>query len=138
MKYLLDTNILSEPNRLKPDLQVIARIEQYDGLLATATLVIHELMFGYLRLPPSKRRDILQDYLKNTVLSSLPAIPYELEAAKRHAEERACLQAKGITLPFTDGQIAAIAYTHNLILVTRNVDDFKHFDGLVVENWFST
>jgi tRNA(fMet)-specific endonuclease VapC len=137
MKYLLDTNILSEPNRLNPDAQVIERLEQYGGLLATATVVIHELMFGYLRLPTGKRRDVLQDYLESAVLPCLPVLPYDLEAAQRHAQERARLQAQGIVSQFTDGQIAAIAHTRHLILVTRNVDDFKHFAGLAVENWFS-
>ncbi len=36
-----------------------------------------------------------------------------------------------------DGQIAAIAYTNNLILVTNNVADFINFQNLTVENWYS-
>jgi tRNA(fMet)-specific endonuclease VapC len=99
-------------------------------------VVIHELMYGYLRLPLSKRRDTLQDYLETTILPSLPVLSYDLEAAKRHAQERVRLQTQGITPTFADGQIAAIAYIHNLILVTRNVGDFSHFEGLTVENWF--
>ncbi len=37
--------------------------------------------------------------------------------------------------PFVDGQIAAIAYVNNLILVTRNIEDFKNFADLKLENW---
>jgi tRNA(fMet)-specific endonuclease VapC len=37
---------------------------------------------------------------------------------------------------FVDGQIASIAFTNNLSLVTNNVDHFKDFKGLVIENWF--
>ena len=39
-------------------------------------------------------------------------------------------------MPFVDGQIAATAQAHGLILVTRNVRDFELFAGLTVENWF--
>jgi predicted nucleic acid-binding protein len=41
----------------------------------------------------------------------------------------------GRTPPFVDGQIAAIAVTRGLILVTNNVRDFQHFSGLVVVDW---
>jgi tRNA(fMet)-specific endonuclease VapC len=37
---------------------------------------------------------------------------------------------------FVDGQIASIAFTNNLTLVTNNVDDFQDLEGLVIENWF--
>jgi tRNA(fMet)-specific endonuclease VapC len=37
---------------------------------------------------------------------------------------------------FVDGQIASIAFTNDLALVTNNVDDFKDFNGLIIDNWF--
>jgi tRNA(fMet)-specific endonuclease VapC len=43
----------------------------------------------------------------------------------------------GKTPPFVDGQIAAIALTHALALVTANPKDFKSFKGLTVLNWAS-
>ncbi|MDJ0634050.1 MAG: hypothetical protein QNJ34_12745 [Xenococcaceae cyanobacterium MO_188.B29] len=42
----------------------------------------------------------------------------------------------GKTPAFVDGQIAAIAYTNQLILVANNVSDFQDFQGLQIENWF--
>ena len=42
----------------------------------------------------------------------------------------------GKTPAFVDGQIGAIAYTNQLILVTNNVSDFQDFQGLQIENWF--
>ncbi len=42
----------------------------------------------------------------------------------------------GWSIPFADGEIAAIAFTQNLILVTRNVDDFSMYAQLQVEDWF--
>lgn len=52
-----------------------------------------------------------------------------------HAAERARLEESGTTLPFVDGQIAAIARVNELVLVTSNVKDFAPFTGLTVENW---
>ena len=43
----------------------------------------------------------------------------------------------GLSPAFIDAQIAAIAASNRLILVTRNIDDFQHFAGLDIENWFS-
>ncbi len=41
----------------------------------------------------------------------------------------------GLTPTFVDGQIAAIAYVNNLVVVTINTSDFMDFGGLHVENW---
>ncbi|MEA3360272.1 MAG: VapC toxin family PIN domain ribonuclease, partial [Thermodesulfobacteriota bacterium] len=62
-------------------------------------------------------------------------LPYDDRAAEWHAKERARLSAKGATPSFVDGQIAAIASVNGLVLVTRNVDDFKTFLDLKLENW---
>jgi len=44
---------------------------------------------------------------------------------------------KGVTIPFADGEIAAIAFTNKLTFVTRNVNDFAVYDELLVQNWFT-
>jgi tRNA(fMet)-specific endonuclease VapC len=49
--------------------------------------------------------------------------------------ERARLIGRGETPPFIDGQIAAIARTRDLALVTFNNADFRRFDGLRIESW---
>jgi len=58
------------------------------------------------------------------------------KAADWHSAEQVRLSNKGLTPAFIDSQIAAIAATNRLIMVTRNVEDFQHFSGLDVENWF--
>lgn len=78
------------------------------------------------------------NYLLETVVrATMPILPYDEAAADWHAQQIVRLQPKGITPPFVDTQIAAIAYTHQLILVTRNVDDFRYLEDITVENWFS-
>ena len=133
--YLLDTNTISEPLKAIPNKQVIENIERYYAQIAIAAFVVYELVRGVALLPDSKKRLKTNDYLES-VLVKFPILPYTETAAKWQGETAACLQQLGKTPPFVDAQIAAIAKTNNLILVTRNVDDFKNFTDLSIENWF--
>jgi tRNA(fMet)-specific endonuclease VapC len=136
VKYLLDTNIFSEAIRPKPNSNVWQKLQIYQQELGTATLVIHELLFGCYRLPMSKKREILQAYIQSVILPNVCLFDYDLKSSQWHAVERAKLVSMGKTPAFVDGQIAAIAYTNQLILVTKNVSDFADFQGLQIENWF--
>ena len=136
MKYLLDTNILSEPIKRQANEKVMARLEKYSRHCATAAIVWHELYFGCQRLPPSRRKDNLFTYLNEVVADNLPILPYDTQAAAWHAKERVRLTSLGRTPSFADGQIAAVAATNDLILVTGNTADFLAFDHLDIENWY--
>ncbi len=61
--------------------------------------------------------------MKYVVQPHIPLLPYDETAATWHAEERTRLVTAGKTPAFVDGQIAAIAYTNNLTLVTNNTSD---------------
>jgi tRNA(fMet)-specific endonuclease VapC len=135
LKYLLDTNILSEPARPIPNANVLHKLDIHKSEVAVSSVVVHELLHGCLRLPESKRRESLWNYIHESVLN-LPVLDYDLKAAQWHAQERAILSKIGKTPAFVDGQIASIAYCNNLILVTNNVSDFEFFNNFRVENWF--
>ncbi len=135
-RFLLDTNVLSEPLRPQPNENVMRLLRQHQNEIATATLVWHELLFGCFRLPSSARRAAIEEYLFQVVGPSVPLLPYDEAAARWHAEERARLVGLGRTPPFTDGQIAAIATTQSLILVTRNHKDYQEFTGVEIVDWF--
>lgn len=134
--YLLDTNILSEPTRTHPNPQVMQQLQQSRHNIATASIVWHELLFGCQRLPISRKREQLENHFQDLLLSGLILLPYAQAAGEWHAAERARLTGIGQLPAFADGMIAATAHTHDLVLVTRNVDDFKNFSGIRVENWF--
>ncbi len=136
--YLLDTNIVSEPLRPRPDAGVLEGIRAAEGRMAIASVVWHELVYGVSRRPSSSRREKLERYLRGHVAVALEVLPYDTAAAAWHAVERARLTGLGRTPAFADGQIAAIAATRDLVLVTRNTADFASFAGLRVENWFTT
>jgi tRNA(fMet)-specific endonuclease VapC len=136
--YLLDTNVLSEPLRLAPNPSVLGQLRAHAEELLTASPVWQELVFGAQRLPASRRRQRIEHYLEDVVRATLPILAYDTAAAEWHARERARLAEMGNPRPFVDGQIAAIAMTRDLVLVTANVVDFNAFSGLRVEDWRAT
>ncbi len=135
MRFLLDTNVVSEPLRPHPSTTIMRRLRDHDGEMAIPALVWHELRFGWARLSKSRRRDAIERYLDDVVAVSFPVLDYDQRAADWHALERARLVASGRTPPFVDGQIAAIARVNELILVTSNKADFTGFRGLQVKTW---
>jgi tRNA(fMet)-specific endonuclease VapC len=135
LKYLLDTNVISEPLRPEPHPPLLRRLRRHEDEVAIASVVWHELLFGIERLPESRRRDAIEHYLRQIVLRTIPILDYHEPAAEWHARERARLAARGTTPPFADGQIAATAATHDLTLVTFNDADFRRFSGLRVATW---
>lgn len=135
LKYLLDTNIVSEPLRPKPRRGVLRNLRRHQDEIAISAVGWHELRYGAARLPASRRREVIERYLEEVVLTSMPILDYGRDAAEWHAAERARLTARGEMPAFADGQIAAIARAHGLTLVTFNVSDFPRFEGLAVISW---
>ncbi len=135
LKYLLDTNVVSEPLRPKPRHGVIRRLTRHEDEIAIPSVVWHELRFGMERLPPSRRRDVIERYLDEVVVTSIPILDYDRAAAEWHAHERARLTARGETPPFADGQIASIAVVNSLTLVTLNDAAFRRFHELKIISW---
>lgn len=135
LKYLLDTNVVSEPLRPTPQHGVIRKLSRHESEIAISSVVWHELRYGVERLPPSRRRKAIVQYLDEVVVATMPILDYDRAAAEWHAEERARLAARGATPPFADGQIAAIAHVNELTLVTFNDADFRQFRGLRVVSW---
>jgi tRNA(fMet)-specific endonuclease VapC len=135
VKFLLDTNVLSEPLRPRPNRKMLERMAAHAADLATASLVWHELQFGCARLPDSRHRRTVEDYLRDVVQATIPVLSYDGLAAEWHARERARLERLGKTPPFVDGQIAAIAAVNGLVVVTRNARDFRRYKDLQVADW---
>src|SRR5687767_2418508 len=105
LRYLLDTNVISQPVSKVPSVGVMRRLSSIADQCAIAAPVWHELQFGCKRLPAGRRREALEDYLID-VVHSFEILPYDELAAKVHATERERLERTGTTVPFVDGQIA--------------------------------
>jgi len=134
LRFLLDTNVISEALRARPDEGVMQKLKEHERDICTAAIVWHELVYGATRLPEGQKRTLIEKYLDDVVLPSLPLLPYDANAAAWHADERVRLEKKGQTRPFVDGMIAAVAKVHGLALITDNLADYQGFD-LKVERW---
>lgn len=80
------------------------------------------MLSGCWRLPESKKRNFFEEYINDLILN-IPVLDYDLKSAEYQEKERTRLSKIGKTSSFIDGQIASIAATNNLILVTNNVAD---------------
>ena len=135
IRYLLDTNVVSEPTKPRPRPGLLRKLLDHEDEIAIPVIVWHELRYGLARLPESRRRAAIASYLDDVVRVTMPILDYDELAAEWHAAERARLAARGDTPPFADSQIAAIAQVNDLTLVTFNEVDFRRFDGLRIVTW---
>lgn len=74
LRYLLDTNVLSEPMRPAPDPKVMARIEAGGDTIVTASPVWHEIEFGRLRLPTGRRRRAIEAIIDALSIAAIAAV----------------------------------------------------------------
>jgi len=133
---LLDTNVVSEVARPKPDPRVLRRLAETEATAALAATTWHELRYGVERVPVGRRREALTAFL-NALIHRYPVLPYDARAADWHGVQRARLEGSGLRVSAADGEIAAVAVTNSLTLVTRNSSDFADFADLSTENWWS-
>lgn len=134
MRYLFDTDILSELLRRAPRSQLIRQLASVPvGDQATSSITVGELIYGARRLGP--RGDVLLNRIERTLLENLPLLPFDAAAARVYGELRASLERDGRPIGDADTRIAAIALARDLIVLTGNVRHFARIDGLRVENW---
>jgi tRNA(fMet)-specific endonuclease VapC len=138
MNFLLDSNVISELTRPRADARVLARFKWHRAQVCTAAPVFHELRFGVEAMADGARKTFLASFLDGLFAAGMEVLAYDAHAARWHADERARLQKIGKPPPYVDGQIASIAAVNDLILVTRNVADFRLFSGLRVKDWMRT
>lgn len=135
MRFLLDTNVVSAAMRPTPSRGLLKRLGQHEGQYGICAVTWQELAFGVRRLPEGKRKAAFDAALTDFRSVLPPILPYTADASDWFATERARLERKGVDISCEDGQIAAIAATANLILVTANTKDFSSFRELTLADW---
>jgi len=139
MRWLLDTMVVSEPMRPHPDSAIRTWMDRQDEVdLFLSVLTIGELRKGVARLAEGRRRSDLVRWLDSEVKKRFAGriLPVDLEVGETWGRLVGELAAKGRILPVVDSLLAATALHHNLIVVTRNTDDFLAA-GVRVENPWS-
>jgi tRNA(fMet)-specific endonuclease VapC len=131
MGILVDTDVwvLAEKSRSTLSL---ARWAAYGGAYMSA-VTASELLVGVERANTAPRRALRGAFVEN-LLATIPVIEFSLPVARTHARMIAAL-SKNVTAAAHDAIIAATAVHYGYGLLTRNVADFKIFQGLKVETF---
>jgi predicted nucleic acid-binding protein len=124
---ILDTNVVSEPLRPRPDPQVLEWLDrQAPATLYLTTISVAELWAGVEVMPAGKRRTQLHNAMAKEVLPLFGGrvLDFDENAARTFGAIFSKAQANGNVMDFADCAIAAIAATHRCIVATRNSRDF--------------
>ena len=133
MRFLLDSNVLSETRRPEPDWRVLEWLDRLDEDRAFISVVtLAEIRRGVALMQTGRRRDELAHWLADDLVDRFAGriLPVDERTAFAWGDLMAEAKRRGLGLASMDGLLAATAIAHGLTLVTRNVQDFR---GLAVE-----
>lgn len=137
MNYLLDTCVISELVKPTPNEAVINWMSHTPNeRLFLSVITIGEIRKGITKLPESKKKNQLTNWL-NTLLEDYQERIYPINIMV--AENWGIIQGKaennGTPVASVDSLIAAVAQTYNLIVVTRNENDFASTNVTILNPW---
>ena len=138
MNFLLDTNVISEPTKARPNAGVLAWLADVDeDHVFLSVVTITELRYGVERLATGKRRDHLDRWLRKDLNSRFEGriLPVDVEIAEMCGKIVARSESVGRPIEPRDAFIAATAVVHGMTLVTRNASDFEATVKLIVSPW---
>jgi tRNA(fMet)-specific endonuclease VapC len=132
MRYLLDTNIVSDLVR-RPQGRVAEHIREIgEARVCTSVIVAAELRYGAVQMGSQRLTAQL-----DAVLEALDILPFETPADAVYGAIRARLEQAGQPIGANDLLIAAHALAAGCALVTDNESEFRRIEGLPRENWLS-
>lgn len=138
MNYLLDTNVISEWVKPRPNAGIVSWLSQTDEdafFLSVCTLA--ELRFGVASMPPGRRRRRLDDWLSSDIPARFNGriIPIDVAIADAWGIIHARGKSIGRSIDVMDGLIAATADVYGMTVVTRDVSDFKAAGTPLLNPW---
>jgi predicted nucleic acid-binding protein len=135
---VLDTNVVSEEARERPDPAVLDWLDSVSGSDVCITAVTAaEMLAGVARLPRGRRRERLEVAVHEILMIDFAGriLPFDAAAAEHYAEVMTRRSAAGRPVGVPDAQIAAICRLHGATLATRNTKDFDGIGVEVVSPW---
>jgi toxin FitB len=138
MSFLLDTNVLSEPMKERPNsgvLDWLSRVNEDEVFVSVVTIT--ELRYGVERLATGKRRERLDGWLRKDLISRFEGriLPVDLRIGDACGLLMARSESTGRPMEARDAFIAATAEVHGLTLVTRNTSDFEPALRAIINPW---
>jgi toxin FitB len=137
MSYLLDTNVLSEPERKRPDPNVLEWLASVDYQnVYLSALTVGEIKKGVAKLGSGKRKAHIQNWLEDVRQHfSGRILPMTENTFSVWGQMYGELEKRGIVRPIFDSLFEATAIEHDLILVTRNVRNFRDSSVTILNPW---
>ena len=135
---LLDTSVISEPQRLEPNARVLDWMDaQALETLYLSTITVAELRAGVALMPAGKRRDSLHENLEKRLLPLFAnrVLPFDMACTKSYAELLATSRAAGLAVATADAFIAAIALANGFAVATRDTTPFEAAGVNVINPW---
>jgi predicted nucleic acid-binding protein len=138
VRYLLDTNVLSEIRTAKPDARVVAWLRQRSVLdVAISVMSVGEIQHGVSLLPASARRSAIDRWLTADLPTQFSGriLPIDMDVAREWGRLSADGLRRGRKLAVVDGLLLATAAVHGLTLATRNTQHCAGRGVDVVDPW---
>jgi hypothetical protein len=138
---LLDTNVVSEPMRPRPDRNVLGWLDaQAVETLYLSTISLAELQLGIESLPAGRRRKALAAALAEQVVALFAEriVPFDLAAAQSYAKIVTRARRHGHPIAVADAQIAAIAASRRFSVASRDEAPFQAAGVPAVNPWIAT
>ncbi|MFN7097019.1 MAG: type II toxin-antitoxin system VapC family toxin [Gammaproteobacteria bacterium] len=138
MKYLLDTCVLSEAIKEKPFPAVMRWLDEVnEETCYISSLTVGEIVRGIFKLNDSKKKNKLINWLEVDLRNRFDTRILDItrEISEQWGKIAATLELDGNTAPVIDCLLAATAYAHGLILVTRNTKDFLNMPIELFNPW---
>lgn len=138
MSFLLDTNVVSEWVRPRPDHNVISWLAGVDeDRVYISVISLAEIRRGVELLPAGRRRERLASWLAEElpVRFEERILDIDAQVAATWGVVMARGQKSGMTLGSMEAFVAATAETHDLTLATRNVKDFQRLGISLLDPW---
>lgn len=133
---VLDTNVVSETMRVRPDDAVLAwfRANSKEAYLTATT--VGEIFTGLRLLPQGKRRLGLGEVVEQTLARFAGRVlVFDEPAARVYADLRVARRSTGAPISVEDAMIAAVCRRHGAKLATRNTKDFEGLGVDLIDPW---
>jgi toxin FitB len=138
---VLDTNVVSEPLKPRPDAAVMEWLDaQEPQTLFLSSITMAEILSGIETMPIGRRRTQLQSGFHDDILPVFEGrlLQFDKKAAQAFALIQAKVKTAGVAISFADCAIAAIAQANGYAVATRNVRDFKSTGVKLLNPWIDS
>ena len=133
--YIFDTDIYTNVMKKVPSEKLLNRLKKLPRRdQFTTTITIGEVYYGIMKA--SNRARLLKIF-ENVLLPRATILPFGFSAAKKYGDIRSFLEKQGTPLAHADLQIASIALSMKMTIITGNLKHFQRIPQLTAENWLN-